>query len=226
VKKNTKVVYTIIFGGYDTLKTPDIVSPSFDYVCFTDDPELKSEIWQIRIVQKPKRLNYKRFTAEFVTNPFSHLREYKLSVWIGAQISIHCDIEDFVAAVLPENKSLAIMNHPIRNCVYEEAEKVIEFNKDYVHVVQKQMLKYRKLGLPEHGGLVSGGIIVRRHNNKKVRQHCRLWYREIKNHSQRDQLSFNFILWKYKLIEPAYFSPQYREKDFIVHPHNYIQAFS
>lgn len=35
--RNKKVVYTIIFAGYDDLKEPEFVSPDFDSVCFTDD---------------------------------------------------------------------------------------------------------------------------------------------------------------------------------------------
>lgn len=44
---NKKVIYTVITGGYDNL----IEQPSvkgYDFVCFTDNPKLKSITWQIR----------------------------------------------------------------------------------------------------------------------------------------------------------------------------------
>jgi len=223
--RNSNVVYTILFGGYDYLKDPEFLSPNFDYICFTDNPNLKSNIWKIQLVNLKKQVNLKRCASEFITNPFKYLEKYDLSVLVGGQISIHCDIDEFVRTVLPDNKSIAIMHHPIRDCIYMEAEAVLRFKKDFIPVVNKQMIEYRRLGYPEHSGLVSSGIIVRRHKDKKLRKHCELWHQEIIKYSQRDQLSFNFVLWKHKLVDPAYFSPSFRTKDFIVHEHNYVQSF-
>ncbi len=223
--ENKYVVYTIIFGDYDTLKEPEFISPNFDYICFTDNLNLKSNIWKIHLVNFKKQINLKRCAAEFITNPFKYLKKYDLSVLVGGQISIHIDIDEFVRTVLPVNKSIAIMHHPKRDCIYLEAEAVLKRKKDFIPVVNKQMVEYRRHGYPEHNGLVSSGIIVRRHDDKKLRMHCKLWYKEIKKHSQRDQLSFNFILWKYNLIDPAYFSTNFRLKDFIVHKHTYVQSF-
>src|SRR2546422_511368 len=44
-----KAVYTFIFGGYDDLKSPAIFTPGWDYICFTDDPTLRSDIWDVRL---------------------------------------------------------------------------------------------------------------------------------------------------------------------------------
>lgn len=223
--RNTNVVYTIIFGDYDYLKEPEILSPNFDYICFTDDPTLKSNIWKIKLVKLNKKFSVKRCAAEFITNPFKYLIGYNLSVLVGGQISIHCDIDEFVRTVLPDDRSIAIMQHPNRDCIYEEAKKVLKLEKDVLLVVNQQMDEYRRTGYPEHNGLVSSGIIVRRHEDKKLRKHCELWHQEIIKHSQRDQLSFNFVLWKHKLVDPAYFPPSFRTKDFIVHEHKYVQSF-
>ena len=44
---NKKVIYTVITGGYDNLiEQPKI--EGYDYICFTDNTNLKSDIWQIR----------------------------------------------------------------------------------------------------------------------------------------------------------------------------------
>ena len=222
---NTKVVYTIILGDYDTLKEPEIVNPDFDYICFTDQKDIKSEVWQFKYVKCNKKINLKRNAAKFITIPFKYLKDYKLSVLVGGQTSIHCDIGNFVEKVLPENKSIAIMVHPKRDYVYEEAKVVVELEKDNFVIINKQMQRYRDYGYPEHSGLISSGIMVRRHNDRSMIKHCKLWYKEIKRYSQRDQLSFNFIMWKYRLIEPAYFSPLVRVSDFKIHSHNFLQKF-
>ncbi len=42
------VVYTAIFGGRDSLTDPDFINPDFTYVCFTDNDECQSGVWEIR----------------------------------------------------------------------------------------------------------------------------------------------------------------------------------
>ena len=46
------VVYTAITGNYDELVTPSVINPKFDYVCFTDNPNLKSNCWDIRLMEE------------------------------------------------------------------------------------------------------------------------------------------------------------------------------
>ena len=41
-----KVVFTFIINGYDTLKDPTIVTPGWDYLCFSDEG-LSSEVPKI-----------------------------------------------------------------------------------------------------------------------------------------------------------------------------------
>ena len=46
------VVYTAITGSYDDIITPQVVENDFDYICFTDNPDLKSEFWDIRYMEE------------------------------------------------------------------------------------------------------------------------------------------------------------------------------
>jgi len=50
-EKSRLVIYTAIIGNYDTLKDPEYIDENCDYVCFTDNRELKSDIWQIRLIK-------------------------------------------------------------------------------------------------------------------------------------------------------------------------------
>ena len=65
-------------------------------------------------------------------------------------------------------------------------------------IIQKQINKYSQLGFPQNIGLISGGVILRRHNEKDCIQTMEDWWSEIKYHSKRDQLSFNYVAWKNK----------------------------
>jgi hypothetical protein len=223
---NKKVVYTIILGDYDNLKEPEIISEGWDYICFTNRDDLRSEIWKIVKVKCPCKLNLKRCSSFFTVFPFNYLNQYELSVLVGGQISIHCDLNEFVRYNFPPDKSIAISVHPARSCIYDEAKKVIELKKDSVRMVGMQMKKYQRMGFPRNFGLVRSGVLIRRHEDIKLIRHCRLWLKEIQKYSQRDQLSFNYILWKHRLIDPEILPAEILKSSFMIHKHNYKQQFN
>ena len=47
---NKNVCYTCIIGNYDTLKDPKYITDNFDYICFTNNKNLKSNIWTIKYI--------------------------------------------------------------------------------------------------------------------------------------------------------------------------------
>jgi hypothetical protein len=223
---NKKVVYTTILGNYDNLKEPEIVSEGWDYICFTDREDLRSDIWKIVLVKCPCKLSLKRCSAFFALFPFNYLVHYELSIYINGTISIFCDLNDFLEKGLPMGKVMAIMKHPKRGCTYKEAEIVKERKKDSIEVVDYQMNEYKRRRFPVNFGLCYSGIMIRRHNDPKLTRHCRLWLKETLKHSQRDQVSLMYILWKYKLIDPGYISRDVFDSGFRIHKHNYSQQFN
>src|SRR5690625_6506825 len=49
--QETIVVYTCNFGRYESVKPPVVVEPDIRYILFTDDPSLRSDVWEIRILE-------------------------------------------------------------------------------------------------------------------------------------------------------------------------------
>jgi hypothetical protein len=224
-RKNKKVVYTLILGDYDDLKEPEVVSEDFDYICFTDRNDLRSEVWKMVRVRCNKKKPFKRCANRLMIYPFDYLGKYELSVLVIGNILINCDISAFVDSVLPPDREVAAMENNKSDCIYIASQNVLRARKDNPEVVHQQMERYRREGYPEHNGLLMTGVHIRRHTENVI-EHCRLWYEEVRNNSQRDQLSFNYIQWKHKLIDPVYFSNEVLGKEFILHRHNYPQRFS
>ena len=71
--------------------------------------------------------------------------------------------------------------------------------KDNPHVIKKQLDKYATLGYPAQNGLITGMVILRRHNEQDCIDTMEDWWTEIKYGSKRDQLSFNYVAWKNNL---------------------------
>ena len=47
-EQNKKVVYTCVTGGYDNIIDPKFINDDFDYICFTDNLSLRSDVWTIK----------------------------------------------------------------------------------------------------------------------------------------------------------------------------------
>lgn len=70
--------------------------------------------------------------------------------------------------------------------------------KDNIKNIRPIKRKYNKEKFPDSNGLAETCLIVRKHNNIDCKKFMIKWYHEIKYYSHRDQLSFNYILWKAK----------------------------
>ena len=203
--KNKKVVYTCISGKYDTLMDPIYVNNDFDYICYTDQP-FNSNIWEIRPI--PEELNYLSQVKKqryIKVNAHKFLSDYELSVWVDASIVIRGDLNEYIEKnIHKEDGVMFVGQHPQRNCIYEEAKACISLKKDTSENINKQMERYRKEGFPKNYGLPQTGIIFRFHNNEGCKRLMEAWWDEIEKSSHRDQLSFNYALWKNSDVKIKY----------------------
>lgn len=184
-----KVIYTAITNDYDTLKNPTTMTKDWDYVCFSDRV-INSDIWQVRPTLKSDAKEARKVKVDI-----SDLN-YDLSIWHDASFQIRCNLDEFINYY--HRKELSIIDHPGRDCIYEEAEACIGLEKDRKELILDQMEAYEKEGYPTDNGLVATGIIIRTHT-ESVEKFGRIWWEEVKKWSKRDQLSFNYALWKHPL---------------------------
>lgn len=202
------VVYTAIAGQYDQLRIPEFITPDADYVCFTDNPELTSDFWTIRLFTDAE---YKfsqgdpvRLARRVKVLPHEYFPDYEYSVWMDANLLPRGDLRRLVAQGLADC-DFATWEMPERVlCTYQQAEALIKGNYDDPNVIRAQMKKYKLLGFPEHNaGLDQRGVmscvLVRRHMKADLMRAMYDWWAEIALHSRRDQLSFHYIAWKNKL---------------------------
>jgi len=205
VKKSNKkiVVYTAIFGGKDKLIEPKIRPNNVDFLCFTDS-DLVSRYWKI---VKTEGLvgDSTRSARRIKILAHKYVKDYDYSVWVDGNLLVRGDINALVDKYL-EDKNLAIFNHSnnqdSRDCIYDEAESI--FNKMEIgrykdvnrEEIQMQISKYQKDQYPRHNGLAVTMVILRRHNSPDVINVMEDWWHEVLNYSKRDQISFNYVVWK------------------------------
>lgn len=184
-------VFTAIFGDYDILRDPQNHNPDCRYLCFSDSPQ-DLNIWET-VLQR-------RFMSTAVLD--ARLRKIlahkfidtEYSIWLDGNLQLLGDPVEIVEKYLV-NHDIALFAHCERNCVYQEAATNIQMGKAPAEEVYKQASRYRSEGYPEHGGMVETSLLIRRHT-PEVQTFNNHWWSEIIRETHRDQLSFNYVIWK------------------------------
>lgn len=186
------VVYTAIFGGRDKLHDPCVVSPDTDYVCFSD-VSWESDVWAVNILENPYH-DPRRFARQIKILSHLYFPHHDYSLWVDGSVvpavSTQQLLEDFLGG-----EELAVFSHPKRICLYEEGRHCLARGIDKPQLIEEQLSRYQTEGYPEHNGLAETAVLLRKHSPAVCRFNS-AWWSELSCHSVRDQLSFNYALWR------------------------------
>ena len=191
------VVYTAIFGGKDKLN--EIKNPlnNVDYVCFTDDPTLKSSTWKVVFMGGFLDYETPRKRAKFFkVMPQEYLDEYKYSIWMDGNTYLRCNPWDLV--YLLKQKDLCTFKSTFSHnwqSIEVEAKVCEMFPFTNSEVMKAQVKRYIDEGYPDGNGFNIGSLIIRK-NTPEITKLNELWWKEICENSIRDQLSFSYCVWK------------------------------
>lgn len=189
------VIYTVITGGYDVLQEPEVFDNDFQYICFTNNPDLKSSVWEIRMMENEEQLDDVRLARKYKVLCYEYLKEFDYSIYIDGKIKIIGDVKAYINQY-SKGSAMLCFPHFVRDCAYQEALACIQFGKDSVDIISKQMEVYNEEGYPINNGLIDSACLVRSHRNEELQNALAIWWNEIKNKSRRDQLSFGYACWK------------------------------
>ncbi|XP_027092826.1 uncharacterized protein LOC113749988 [Coffea eugenioides] len=233
------VVSTCAFGGGDDLYQPIGMSEQslhkVCYVAFWDEITLAAQEaqgqkvgenhfigkWRIIVVKdlpfRDQRLNGK------IPKMLAHrlFPNSRYSIWVDSKSQFRRDPLGVLEALLWRSKSvLAISEHGARSSVYDEAKAVVKKNKATPEEVEVQLTQYRKDALPEDKrfngkkALAEASIIVREHTTTTNLFMC-LWFNEVVRFTSRDQLSFPYVLWRFKALKDINLFPVCTRKDLV-----------
>jgi hypothetical protein len=176
-------VFTVILGGYDNLRAPQVIEPEVDYICISDEPHncFPWKIWpaympykeQSRNSRIPKILSDLYFPSEF-------------SIYVDACFKLQAPASAIIQ-MIPEDKDALFYRHPCRTNIFQE---IAVCEKEHIGdgpEMMAQVERYRSIPGIEYG-LWSGGFIVRK-NNPRVTEFNRVWWREYSSGCMRDQIA-------------------------------------
>lgn len=209
---NNYTVYTCIFGPYEPLKEPLVVTYGWTYLCITDQ-DFKSDVWEIRKVN----VYDARLTARFYKSlAFKDLSRFTL--WVDGSFTINTDLNEFWNKYFVSPFSCP--SHPMRSDVFDEIDSAIEGQRGGLSNIEKQRERYKET-VPRNGGIITSGILLRE-NTVECIDLCVNWWKETSRpeSSLRDQVSFAFASINYKHIIHT-FNYRYAERmEFLYTPHS------
>ena len=189
--KKRIAVYTAIQHKYDNLITPKVIDDDVSYICYTDNPSLKSDIWEIRPFEDDDEWAHRKVKLL----PHRYLSEFDYSFWVDANYEIVGSIRDYLEKY-DNGRGMLFFPHPERHCLYDEATIVILLRKAEKAATAREIGHYADMGMPVNYGLLYGGIIARQHNKPEIVDAMELWWELFRQYSHRDQVSLPYVLWK------------------------------
>lgn len=215
------MAFTAITANFDTLRVPRTLDPEIDYVCFSDTPRSNLGIFEIRPLPyhhaDPVR------AARFVkTHPHLLFPDHDIAVWMDATIIVSSDLKPLIARVMATNEAVGGIPHPLRHGIYDEAYHCARSRKDDPVVIAAQVARYLAAGVPNHLAVPDSSFMIWNLRRPAAAEVLTSWWREIESGSRRDQMSFNYALWRHgqdwvRLFEPKPGTRQY--PGLVLRPH-------
>lgn len=179
-----KTVYTAVFGDYEKLKEPTIVTPGWKYVVFTDKP-ITSKTWDVKVVTR--QFDCPRREARWYKANAHKIVDTTYSMWVDASFIIRCDLNQYWSRWY--KMPFSAPRHPARKCVYDEIQSVINAKRGGSELIIEQGEHYRSIGVAKYSGVITSGVIMREHT-QRCNELCEAWWEETSKWSLRDQVSF------------------------------------
>jgi hypothetical protein len=191
----SRCVYTALIGRYEQLnEQPRAGDSAVPYICLTDDPELRSDTWQVRLVTPTFALDPIRSQRDFKIRPHLHLAEFERSLYIDNTVRLTVPAEELFA-VVPDAQPFALAPHSFREKVLDAFLVVAELGLDDQIRIFEQLNHYLLSSpdiIDEHPWW--SGLLIRDHGDPAVRRMGEVWLGHVLRYSRRDQLSLNIAL--------------------------------
>ena len=114
-------VYTALIGQYEQLNEQSVSAHSvIPFICLTDDPDLKSESWQIRQVSPLFGMDPIRSQRDIKLRPHIHLPGFDASLYIDNSVLLMQPPESIFARYFPTS-GISIPEHSFRDTTLDES---------------------------------------------------------------------------------------------------------
>lgn len=122
-----KTCYTVILGGYDTLRNPEVITPGWRYFCITDTPEIcQGTVYNPFYVTRSRvpELRNRFWKWRFLTSPSV---QSSIMVYHDGNFQVIGNLDEYIKPF--ENKPFATRPHPSRDNLLDETQACLDLGK-------------------------------------------------------------------------------------------------
>lgn len=202
------VIYTVLTGSKEPLGEPlaelQISGSDLEigFICFTDNRQLKSEVWEFRYLDDIP-LPAEKLSRRPKALPHEYLQDWEYSLYVDNIVSFKRLPQ---SSDLKQDEAVPVFKtfrHSTRSNPQQEAEAIVQLGYERVDRICTQLDFYAKL-MPasEITPLSTCTVILRQHMHPSLIKFGVTWWEQILNFCKRDQMSFDFaIKWSGARIE-------------------------
>lgn len=166
------------------------------YVAFTNRKDLKSEFWDAHYMPIEEGLSPRMMSRKVKWNPTQYLENFTHTIWMDSQCYFKVEPKAIVDYILQSEYHTAIHHHTDLQSTYSEGMlQCYYYGLDKPSIINLQMEKYFKEGLPYKYDHYETGILIRKNCDESNQLSENVW-NELQNHSIRDQLSTPYCVFK------------------------------
>jgi len=185
-------VYTTLIGRYEQLNEQPLAAQSrLPFICLTDEPELRSESWDCRLVSPVFPRDPVRSQRDLKIRPHVHLPEFHRSVYIDNSVVLTQPPERLLD-LITDSDVFVVPEHSYRDTVLDEFLEVSRIGLDDNTRIFEQLNHYT---ITDPEVLAErpywDAILVRDHDSAQVRSASEIWAAHVMRYSRRDQLSIH-----------------------------------
>jgi hypothetical protein len=186
------IAYTAVFGDRDEpfcLKK----DPAVYYMLFTDNKQNETfdETVYCEIGSSPRMK-----AREIKCMSHKMLPDHEFSIWFDACMKPN---SNNLSNIINGLEEIGAFPHRLKFNINDIVENCIRHSWDYPGKIRKQIARYILEGIPEDSQTFETGIFLRR-NTPSVNKFNELWWSEVKNGSERDQIGLPYCIWKTGMI--------------------------
>ena len=220
-------IYTALTGEKEPLGDPisrlktKETDLEIDLICFTDNPHLKSNAWEIRSFDTHS-LPPEKSSRRPKILAYQYLPDYKYSLYIDniCELKRIPTSHDLVTSAT-EKYVFRTFKHNTRSLLIQEAFAIASLGYDDPRILAEQLETYNDvMPLDKITPLSTCTVLLREHNNPNIIEHSNQWWDQVLQFSKRDQMSFDFCRLT-RHIKINYFQGNKFEND-LIFPHENV----
>ena len=144
-----RVIYTAVFGNKTYMPQFEVIPNDWDFVYFTDNNELHSDLWKI-IYTKGSNSDPRRSSRYLKLQPHIIFPDHEMSVWMDGSLRLTCNINNLLDVM--NVYDFAGLYHPHEvDGLFHEGERCIKYGKDDPMTIKDQLKSTEaKFHFPKH----------------------------------------------------------------------------